>query len=88
MLIDSTGENVVEHTAVSDVALVRELIMNGNSGQVQCGFPGGCPYEIDAVGLTTSIREGLAQVSICGKVCNLDEDQSTDQKAVCELDYI
>ena len=62
--------------------------MTGNSGRISCGYAGGCPHEIEAVGLTTSIREGLAQVSVCGKTCELDEAQSTDLKAVCSLDYI
>ena len=53
-----------------------------------CGYAGGCWYEVESEGLTTSIREGLAKIEVCGKECKLVEAESTDTKAVCELNYI
>ena len=43
---------------------------------------------MESVGLTTSIREGLAKIEVCGKECKLVDAESTDTKAVCELNYI
>ena len=44
-----------------------------------CGFPGGCIWRLNAVGLMGSIEAGLTKIEVCGLECEyIYEDTTVD----------
>ena len=61
----------------SGTGLINDLdVLNEADKEVTCSFAGGCLRSIEQKGLKTSIMNGLAEVKVCGKTCEIDENES------------
>jgi hypothetical protein len=89
-LVDTAGDDDIEMIA-TDLAvtgITNPLVVSAEPMSLTCSFAGGCIYTASAEGLTTDIKEGKAQIQVCGKECTIREDLSSDAEAHCELPFI
>ena len=66
--------------------LTVPLNVGSNSNNLSCSFAGGCPYEILASGLTSSLSSSPNnKIDFCGQECLLDVANSSASSAVCTV---
>mmetsp|Transcript_44479 Transcript_44479/g.32600 ORF Transcript_44479/g.32600 Transcript_44479/m.32600 type:complete len:119 (+) Transcript_44479:1912-2268(+) len=52
---------------------------------MSCSFAGGCDFEVNLNGLSSSVLAGQASITICGETCKIDEDFSDYAVTHCSL---
>ena len=73
----------------SETGLSNPFSMTNDDGSVlSCSFAGGCVQTIDAKGLSLNVKEGRAEVNICGRPCIMSDVDSDSDTFGCEVPSI